>query len=363
MPITLRDSSTAPIARADRLRNCNLPFTFETTHVHRFNDDAAIAMSKATNDSHQSPTKNRVAVILGYFDGQSFVGDQIGSIFSQTHSAFHLFLCDDQSKTPFSFDHLDLDVEELSKLSVGVRPENIGCTKNFLNAVANVGNEFEYFAFSDQDDVWHKNKLKKAIAELSKFPNDMPALYCARTEVTDAACKYTFGYSPLFNKPPSFANSLVQNIGGGNTMVFNKAAKNLIINASLNAVVVAHDWWCYQIVTGAGGHVVYDSEPCLKYRQHAHNLVGANSSWRTRLVRIPWLLQGHFRDLNDINIKVLADHKHFLTKDNQKRLNDFTLARQSSLIKRLMLFKQSGIYRQTLLGNISLLLGVLLNKV
>ena len=61
-------------------------------------------------------------------------------------------------------------------------------------------------------------------------------------------------------------------------MVFNRAAKNLIVEASLNTPVVSHDWWCYQIVTGAGGHVMYDPEPCLKYRQHGKNQIGANNN-------------------------------------------------------------------------------------
>ena len=175
-------------------------------------------------------------------------------------------------------------------------------------------------------------------------------------------CLETLGYSPVFNKPPSFTNALVQNIGGGNTMVFNKATKDLILETTKNATVVSHDWWCYQIVTGVGGHVIYDSEPCLKYRQHAHNLVGANTSWRKRFQRILELLQGRFRKRNDINLAALSAHMHLLTTTNQKVLNDFIQARQSSLPKRLALFKQSGIYRQTLFGNLGLLLGIFLNK-
>ena len=146
-------------------------------------------------------------------------------------------------------------------------------------------------------------------------------------------------------------------------MVFNRATRDLIINAAVGANVVSHDWWCYQIVTGAGGYVVYDTEPCLKYRQHASNLVGANTSWRARFLRIRGLLQGRFRTWNDINLKALQEHAHLLTRDNRKILSDFIEARQSSLIKRLFLFKRSGIYRQTLLDNLGLVLGVFLNKV
>ena len=304
-----------------------------------------------------------VAVILGYFNGQNYVRDQLRSILNQSHSAVHIYLCDDKSEPRFSIDRLRLDSGQLSQISIGVRPSNVGFTNNFLNALTSISDDFEYFAFSDQDDIWHQEKLERALAALAKASSEKPALYCARTEIADATCEQTLGYSPRFNKPASFANALVQSIGGGNTMVFNKAAKDLILEATQDATVVSHDWWCYQIVSGAGGYVVYDPEPCLKYRQHTNNLVGANTSWRERFLRIRGLLQGRFRTWNDINLKALSEHSHLLSRDNRKTLSDFIEARQSSLIKRLFLFKRSGIYRQTLLGNLGLLLGVFFNRV
>ena len=316
----------------------------------------------AGSQNTQLPGRH-VAVILGYFNGQSYIQEQLQSILGQTHSAIHVYISDDKSEPGFSLDQLRLSPDELSKISLGVRTQNLGSTNNFLNALANVPDDFEYYAFSDQDDIWHRDKLEKAIAVLQKFPSNKPALYCARTEISNATCKKTLGYSPLFNRPPSFANALVQNIGGGNTMVFNKAAKDLILKSTQDVEVVSHDWWCYQIVTGAGGQVIYDSKPCLKYRQHACNLVGANTGWRARFLRIRELLRGRFREWSDINITALLAHKHLLTIANQRVIEDFIQARQSSLLKRLILFKRSGIHRQTLLGNLGLLLGVFLNNV
>ncbi|MCV2875535.1 glycosyltransferase [Rhodobacteraceae bacterium XHP0102] len=365
MSVVLRDSAPAHIPNAARLQRVDYDCAFLPARNYFSADESDIQNVLLSNGLSQNArsTQSRVAVILGYFDGQPFIGEQLQSIIKQTHSALHIYLCDDKSEPCFSLDGLQLDQDSLSKISVGVRPHNIGFTNNFLNALASISDEFEYFAFSDQDDVWHEDKLERAIAALEKAPSEQPALYCARTEIADATCEHTLGYSPLFDKPPSFANALVQNIGGGSTMVFNRAARDLILEATQHASVVSHDWWCYQVVTGAGGHVIYDSEPCLKYRQHDHNLVGANTSWRARLLRIRGLLRGRFREWNDINLAALSAHKHLLTKSNQRVLDDFVEARQSSLIKRLFLFKRSGIYRQTLFGNLGLLLGVFLNKV
>lgn len=309
--------------------------------------------------------KKPIAIILGYFNGKSFIADQLQSIFKQSYTALHVYLWDDQSSHPLNVDELKFEAEMLPKLSIQTRPDNVGFAANFLDALANIDDPFAYFAFSDQDDVWHPDKLERAVKGLSEIATDVPALYCARTEIVDATCTQTLATSPIFEKPPSFANALVQNIGGGNTMVFNKAARDLIVASLLNANadVIFHDWWCYQIVTGAGGYVVYDPKPCLKYRQHPNNMVGSNSSWQARFLRIRGLLQGRLRKWNDINLNALLAQKHLLTTNNLRVLNDFRAARQSNLFKRLMLFRRSGVHRQTLFGSLGLLLGIFLNKV
>ncbi len=304
-----------------------------------------------------------VAVILGFYDGQQYIAEQLQSIFEQSHQAFHIYLCDDRSSTPFDVKQIDLDARHFKKLRVIYRNRNVGFAKNFLNSLAVVGCGYEYFAFSDQDDIWYPKKLERAIASIASVPSQKPALYCARTEIADTSCTKTHGYSPLFNQPPSFANALVQSLAGGNTMVFNKAARDLIVTSSLNSTIVSHDWWCYQIVTGAGGYVVYDPEPCLKYRNHGGNLAGENITWAARLSRICGLLQGRFRAWNNINLKALSDHRYLLTEPNLRILDDFIEARQAHFLKRLMLSKRSGVYRQTFFGNLGLFLGILLKKV
>ena len=313
--------------------------------------------------SDRYPADCNVAIVLGYYEGEQHVAEQLLSIFSQTHSALHIFLFDDDSTEKFNVDDLALSRDNLDRLTVGVRPKNIGFVRNFLNALASIDQDFDFFAFSDQDDIWHADKLERALEALSKISSDRPALYCGRTEIIDNDGKNTFKFSPLFTKTPSFANALVQNIGGGNTMVFNKAARDLIVSPSLPERVVSHDWWCYQIVTGAGGHVIYDPEPSLKYRQHPNNLVGENTSLRARFLRVCNLLRGRLVEWNEINFVALSQRRATLTEQNQNILKDVMEARQSRLSKRLALFKRSGIYRQTLLGNLGLLLGVLLNKV
>jgi hypothetical protein len=127
--------------------------------------------------------------------------------------------------------------------------------------------------------------------------------------------------------------------------------------------VVLHDWWVYQLVSAAGGMVHYDPQPMLKYRQHQHNIIGSNMGWRARLVRLRLMLQGRFREWNKTNITALRQlPAHLLQPKNREVLAHFEKARCASLPKRLYYLWQSGVYRQTLLGNLGLLAATILKR-
>ncbi len=310
-----------------------------------------------------SEVHNRIGVILGYYNGNKYLPEQIRSILDQSHQKLEIFIADDCSSSTVDVNGLKLTPEEARRVHLGVRASNVGFSKNFLGALSSIDTPFEYFAFSDQDDIWHTDKLENALAILERYPKNKPALYCARTAIIDAHDQVNLGASPLFKQSPSFANALVQSIAGGNTMVFNKAARDIIVRSAAGLNVTSHDWWCYQIISGSGGVVYCDPKPCLKYRQHAENLVGSNGGWAARFTRIRMLLKGDFRNWNTIHLTALAKNRVLLTADNQRCLDLFMKARQSRLCKRLYLFLRAGVYRQPRVGNFGLLLGLIFNKV
>ena len=335
--------------------------TRSTGWLREFSKEPFCTSSPNNRQSLHTEKQDNVAVILGYYNGHNFVSDQINSILNQTHKNIEIFISDDCSSTKLSLSNLKLSNNDLQKIHLGIRSNNVGFSNNFLDALKTIDNQFKYFAFSDQDDIWHKNKIARALEILSKHPKETPALYCARTIITDKTCLNELSKSSLFKKPPSFSNALVQSIAGGNTMVFNKSARDLIVQSM--TMVTSHDWWCYQIVTGAGGVVYYDREPCLKYRQHSNNLFGSNYNWTARFNRLMYLFNGEFRHWNDINLVALTKNNHLLTPENQRRLNDFIQARHANLFKRIILFQRSGIYRQTFLSNLGLVFGIIINQV
>jgi hypothetical protein len=108
--------------------------------------------------------------------------------------------------------------------------------------------------------------------------------------------------------------------------------------------------------------MIYDTYPSLRYRQHGNNQIGANTSWIARIKRINLLLKGEFRKWNSINAQALMTKKNLLSEENQEILAEFERARNSNLLSRIFGLWKIGIYRQTFLGNLGLILAVILNK-
>ncbi|HEX5211409.1 MAG TPA: glycosyltransferase family 2 protein [Pseudolabrys sp.] len=310
---------------------------------------------------HAQRATAHVAILMCTKDGGAFLGEQLDSIMRQTHGNWRLIVSDDGSR--------DATLSILSRFAEGRAQEvavrggpRQGVCANFLSLASDPSIAADYFAFSDQDDIWYDDKLERALTWLGTVPNDVPAVYCGRTELVSNDGR-TYGLSPLFARPISFRNAIVQSLGGGNTMVFNAAAKRLLETTG-RLDVVLHDWWLYQLVSAVGGAVHYDPQPMLKYRQHPDNLIGSNHGWAARLVRLRMIFQGRFRDWNAKNIAALERiPAHLITPPNRAALALFVKLRAASLFKRLYYLRQSGIYRQTVFGNIGLIVATIVKRI
>ncbi|MDP9530035.1 glycosyltransferase family 2 protein [Pseudomonas protegens] len=299
-----------------------------------------------------------VAIMMCTYNGAYFLAEQIKSFERQAYHNWKLYVSDDGSQ--------DETVEIIKgwdggRVRVYEGPRR-GFSANFLSLTCRDEIKADFFAWSDQDDIWKENKLTKALDVLQKVPAHIPAIYCGRTELISdiGLCE---GYSPIFRRAPHFHNALVQNIGGGNTMVFNQAARNLLQEAGADIVVPSHDWWAYQLVSGAGGAVFYDPDPTVFYRQHDNNLIGANATWLARIHRLFMVFDGRFCEWNTQNINALETMQHRLSRESLTTLFQFKALRRKVLPARLLGFYRIKLYRQTFLGNLGLVLAVLLKKI
>lgn len=303
-----------------------------------------------------------MAVLIAVYNGDRFLGEQIETLAKQDVEHVDLWFADDGST-----DRTRAIVEETrarwTKGEVHLLPgPQRGFAENFRHLLVHPGIDADHVALCDQDDLWEADKLSSAIARLEAEAGDVPALHCSRTRIVAEDGTPT-GHSQLFARPPSFQNAIVQNIAGGNTMVMNRAAHQLIRGMSRDVSFVSHDWWCYLLLTGTGGKVLYSPQPKTSYRQHEANLVGENSSLRARLFRLYLVGKGRYRSWNAINLAALATCRERMTPDARRTMDLYARARQGWAGARLAALIRSGVYRQTPAGQIGLYLACLLNRV
>ncbi|MSR00466.1 MAG: glycosyltransferase family 2 protein [Gammaproteobacteria bacterium] len=303
-----------------------------------------------------------ICILMSIYNGERFLAEQLQSIEDQTHKNWRLVISDDgSSDNTLAFAKQFQSKWGNDRLEIRQGPQQ-GFCQNFLSMACDTQIRADLYAFSDQDDVWMADKLSRAVAYFDENnESHLPRAYGSRTQIVDKALN-PLGFSPEFTLPRSFRNALVQSISGGNTQVFNQATKELLEQAG-SQKVVSHDWWLYQIVEGAGGIFYYDPNPSLLYRQHSNAIVGANSSFRARIDRIFYVLNGRFKNWNSINYTALCNIRHLLTKDSQDILDIFGTLRGAHFKDRIRLLEVCGLYRQTWQGTLSLWLATMINKV
>ena len=302
----------------------------------------------------------KAAVLMAVFEGARFLSEQLSSIRDQSHGSFELWVSRDCDREDVGAVLEEYAQEFGPNRCFVLEGPKKGCAANFLSLVFNREIQADYFAYSDQDDIWERGKLSHAISALEGVPEAVPALYGSRSRLIDENGR-DLGLSPLHGRPPSFRNALVQNIASGHTMVMNRTARELL-RASGVTDVLLHDWWTYLIVTGAGGHVLYDLQPSVRYRQHPQNLTGMPVHPRDHFQRIRRIVEGKVQSANTANIRALNEARHLLTPESRRVLDTYSKSRKSRLLPRLKGIRKAGVYRQTRMGSIGMLAASLLNK-
>lgn len=209
----------------------------------------------------------KVLVMLSSYFGERYIQDQIDSILCQQNVEVSLIVRDDGSK--------DGTCEIVQKNAVNdprirlIRGDNIGFRRSFFELLLNAPLNYDYYAFSDQDDIWESDKLSRAVDFLETTKADVK-LYASGLKVVDE--KLNFKYLNSFSKLRiTYGSALSRQRLAGCTMVFNTGLLNCCrrfrITESMGNLF-SHDAAVYYICLSCGGQVVFDPESRILFRRH-----------------------------------------------------------------------------------------------
>lgn len=233
----------------------------------------------------ETSVKNKIIqILMSTYNGEEYLREQIESILQQdceekTGTKIKLFIRDDGSKdgTQKIIKEYAVKYPEIVEWYQG---RNIGVIRSFFELIEKSDDNAEYYAFADQDDYWHKDKLSLGINQienmLRKEKGNIPILYCCSPLLVDENLNEIDNEMTRKTKRAQFENAVVENIVTGCTIVMNKNLRSMV-KAHTPEFTVMHDWWFY-LIASCYGKVYYDKGQHISYRQHGTNTVGYNTS-------------------------------------------------------------------------------------
>ena len=218
---------------------------------------------------------DKICVLLSSYNGEIYIKEQIDSIFKQEDVDVTLYVRDDCSSDKTLEILNDIQKEHDKKMFI-MRDLNVGFCKSFFLLLKNAPDDFDYYAFADQDDVWFPQKLHKCLGMLQN--KDVPEVSfcgCLLTDERLNVLKRGDSSPHLYDK---YYNT-IRNYAQGCSMVFNSKARELCLKGDANTLEY-HDHWLLTICSYLGS-VYYVDEPLFNYRQHSNNQIGSVSGFRS----------------------------------------------------------------------------------
>lgn len=251
--------------------------------------------------------------MLCTYNGADYLAEQLASYAAQSHKAWDLWVSDDGSQ--------DATIEILQDWKTRWRGQHDvhilkgpgqGAAANFMSLLCHKNLPAGPVALSDQDDVWYPDKICRALQNLAGLAPNQPALYGALSEYTDTNLR-PIGSMPALRRAPAFLNALTQNVVSGHSAVLNRAGLALVRRAGIPTGIPFHDWWLYQLLSGAGANIIVDDRIVASYRQHQQNVFGLRRGMGAGLVRIRLVFKGTYRSWIRINLTALNKASDTLT--------------------------------------------------
>ena len=216
----------------------------------------------------------KITILISTYNGAKYLREQLDSLYSQTLIDNIDFLVRDDGSTDGTQEILE-EYRKTHKNFNWYQGENKRPARSFWELLNKVSGA-DYYAFSDQDDVWDKDKIEVAINELEQLDVKKPLLYMSDVHVVDAELNHVADGFVDTNVPVNYACSLSNSICPGCTFVFNEEVRKLAIRFDAEEYIDHHDWTLYKIVA-CFGEVIFDKTTHMGYRQHGDNAIGAKS--------------------------------------------------------------------------------------
>lgn len=217
--------------------------------------------------------KEKVCILLATYNGEKYLKKQLDSLINQTYENVHILIRDDGS-TDSTVDIIkQYKADYPDKISVQDTTKNLGYPDCFWRLLVEAP-EADYYAFSDQDDIWYPDKISRAVMMMCEAMTEEPKLYYHSYDICDGADNITDTYYPGNIDKIDIVKHFFYTYTMGFTMVINNAMRDLILSVEPGGKELPHDVWCI-LNAYYFGKICYDKTPQAAYRRHSSTVTSA----------------------------------------------------------------------------------------
>ncbi|KAA8695669.1 Lipopolysaccharide biosynthesis protein [Pseudomonas caricapapayae] len=277
----------------------------------------------------------KVAVLLAAYNGMAWIEAQLDSILKQTNVCVSVFISVDISTDGTHAWCADYAQHHANVALLPPAGRFGGASRNFFRLIRDVDfSAFDYVAFSDQDDIWHPDKLQRAASTLAPGYHDAYS--------SNVTAFWPNGQRVLLDKaqPQVQWDYLFEAAGPGCTYVMNRRLadafkSSLLFHWDAAQAVSLHDWYCYAFARSHGFRWLIDPVSSMDYRQHANNQVGANTGLASLISRLKKIADGWWGGQVFLISQLIGDNQlHPAGKRSSSRLSLLRLSLKARQCRR-----------------------------
>lgn len=300
----------------------------------------------------------KVLILMSTYNGGKKIKRQIESIISQSEVEASILIRDDGSDVQTQDILRSIEIKYPNQIKV-IYGSNKGWKQSFLDLLCLAPRNYDFYGFSDQDDLWLDDKIMSCIKLMVEDNFLGVKLSHCNALTVDENLQPQKEQEHRIPCPPNFKVAIATEYFQGCGMIWNKDAMNLIQSYRPNNQNLAHDYWvglvCYLM-----GKVYFCEETKFYHIRYGNNSSDDGNVLKGRIKRLKWFLTGKQTYMNPAK-DLLEGYKNKLDAEIIEFL-EVVDAYKSSINMKKQLFFDSGFRKPSIEATILLKMAVLFNR-